>query len=184
MNKDELGDGRWLIVENSNIEPISVPHPDRDAKDEEHITLSGFEKATIGDEWLNHPPFVRQVDSGRLTVYRSDDLPDNSFTVGQVVEQLKKRDWDSNAAVTIYQICASQPVPDNLSQLIDLEPATDSRVRHGPSFITNNWDLVRQHLPWLREIRDLEKRWRKRGRFIHRLNERIKELEEMARHVV
>lgn len=180
----DLGEGRWLIVENTSIESISVPHPDREADEREHIALTGFEKDTIGEEWFDHPPFVRAWEDGRLNVYRSDELPDNSLTVGRVVADLTQRNWGPGAAVTVFQICGSDPVPDELSQFIELEPTTDSRVRHGPSFMTNNWDLVRNHLPWLREILVLERRWRNRPRLIARLDTRIEQLEEMARHVI
>ena len=76
---------------------------------------------------------------------------------------------------------ASKPIPEELDHLIDLEPSVDSKAQHGPTFINARWDLLRNQLPWLREILELERRWRKRGRIIGRLNARIAELEALPR---
>jgi hypothetical protein len=49
--------------------------------------------------------------------------------------------------------------------------------------MTNNWDLVRNHLPWLKEILMLELKWRKRDSLLALLDTRIEQLEELARGV-
>jgi len=175
------GDGRWLIVRNDSIEPISVPHPDRDARDNDHISLSGFEETNIGEEWLDSPTLIRDVERGRLSLYRSDTLPSNEFSIDRIVSELTVKGWPPHAAVSIWQICAQQPIPDELDYLIGLEPTADSKAQHGPTFINNRWDLIRNHLPWIREVLELERRWRKRGRIIGRLNTRITELEALPR---
>ena len=175
------GEGRWLIVSNTTIEPISVPHPDRDAKDNDHLSLSGFEETNIGEEWLESPTLIRDVERGRLSLSRSDTLPTNEFSIGKIVSELTAKGWAPHAAVSAWQICAQQPIPEELDHLIDLEPSVDSKAQHGPTFINARWDLLRNQLPWLREILELERRWRKRGRIIGRLNARIAELEALPR---
>lgn len=177
----DLGEGRWLIVRNEEINPISVPHPDRDARDSEHLNLGGWEEKVITDEWLNSPVFLGDVERGRLSLRRSDDLPTNEFAVASVVSSLTEKGMSPVPAVTVWQMCAAQPIPPELDYLIELEPSADSKQQHGSTFITTRWDLVNDHLPWLREIRDLESRWRKRGRILGRLNSRIRELEALGR---
>ena len=177
------GEGRWLIVKNNEISPISVPHPDRDARDNEHLSLGSFEEKQIPEEWLESPVLLKDVERGRLSLLRSDSLPDNSFAVDTVVSNLTQKGWAPHAAISAWQICACDPIPPELDYLIEVEPSAESRVAHGPTAISNRWDLVREHLPWLREILDLERRWRKRRKLIRRLNKRIGELERMSRSV-
>lgn len=175
------GEGRWLIVKNEQIEPISVPHPDRDARDNEHLDLSGFEEQILDEVWLSSPVLMRDVERGRLSLRRSDHTPQNEFTMPRIVSELTGRGWQPHAAVTIWQMCASDPIPPQLDYLIELEPSTESKSVHGPTSITDRWDLIANHLPWLREVRDLEARWRNRRPIIRRLDSRIEELERMAR---
>jgi hypothetical protein len=177
------GEGRWLIVRNESIEPISVPHPSRDAKDSEHLNLGGFEEELLSDEWLDSPTLMRDVERGRLSLRRSDTVPSNEFAVGRIVDSLMSKGWQAHAAITVWQICASQPIPPEYDYLIELEPTTDSKAARGPTSITPRWDLIQEHLPWLKEILSLERRWRKRSRFIGRLNARIEQLERMSRGV-
>lgn len=174
-------EGRWLIVKNEQIEPISVPHPDRDAKDTEHLNLSGFEEKVLDREWLSSHVLMRDVQRGRLSLRWSDDVPSNEFIMPRIVSELTGRGWQPHAAITIWQMCASDPIPPQLDYLIELEPTTESKSVHGQTSITDRWDLIAQHLPWLREVRDLEERWRNRRPIKRRLNARIEELEKMAR---
>ncbi|NIQ88597.1 MAG: hypothetical protein GWN93_05775 [Deltaproteobacteria bacterium] len=178
------GEGRWLIVRNASVEPISVPHPDRDAKDSEHLSLSGWEEQVIGEEWLESPVFIGDVGRGRLELRYSDDVPSNEFRVDNVVDELTAKGFSQNAALTAWQICAAVPIPPELDYMIEMEPSEEAKRQHGPTFITNRWDLVRDQLPWLRAIHDLESRWRKRGRILGRLNNRIEQLEEMSRGIL
>ena len=180
---DVEGEGRWLIVRNNEIKPISVPHPDRDARDNEHLSLGGFEEQQIPEEWLDSPVLLRDVERGRLSLRRSDSLPDNQFTVDVVVSDLTQKGWEPHAAVSVWQICACNPIPEELDYLIEVEPTSESKAAHGPTALSNRWDLVREHLPWLREILALERRWRKRRKLIRRLNARIDQLERMSRGV-
>jgi len=159
------------------------PNPDRDARDSDDLDLAGFEEKVIDSLWLDVPHFVRAVDSGRVSVYRSDTLPRSDFLVATVVSELTARGWSNNAALTIYNICASEPIPPEFDQFIDLAPSRDSKTQNGPdtTIIGPRWDLLRQHLPFLREILALELKWRKRPAIVKRLRARIRELESRAR---
>lgn len=177
------GEGRWLIVKNEEIEPICVPHPSRDALDKEHLSLVGFEEQLLGEEWLQSPVLARDVERGRLSLRRSDTLPDNEFAIDKIVSDLTGKGWEPHAAITIWQICACDPIPEELDYLIEMEPTPDSKARYGPTSVANRWDLFREHLPWLREMLALELRWRTRRKIVQRLTARIKELERMSRSV-
>lgn len=180
------GSGRWLIVRNNNINPIHFRHPKHDAADVEHLTLGGFEAKSIQELWLDVPWFMDKVRSesnpdGRIDLYRSDDPPDNRFTVNSVAERLvQERGFTRNAALTVYQICASDPLPDELDQYIELAPSREGR-QISDTYIAPRWDLVQQHLPFLEAVLEVETEWRKRQDLMDRLNKRIESIGELRR---
>ena len=176
--KDET-QGRWLIASNLKMGAINFRHPSKEAADVDHLRLGSFESKVIDAAWLDVPWFVQAMEAEVVHVYRSDSLPDNKFMAGRIVEDMVSRGWDRNAALTAYHICGCDPVPPVLDQYIELEPSQRSRRRFGATYLNRNWDLIKQHLPFLREVLELEGRWRKRPALMRRLKKRIKVLEEL-----
>ncbi|MFA5637248.1 MAG: hypothetical protein WC977_15230 [Anaerovoracaceae bacterium] len=175
----DVKEGRWLVASNTSMGAINFRHPEKDAADVDHLRLGSFESKVIDPLWLNVPWFVDAMQDGRVVVVRSDELPDNTISASAVVEDMITRGWDRNAALTAYHICGCDPIPPELDQYIDLEPSQRSRRRMGPTYINQRWDLLKQHLPFLRELLALEQRWRNRRGVVRRLEKRIKELEDV-----
>lgn len=171
--------GRWLIASNVSPGPICFRNPDRDADDDEHLSLSGFESKIIDEMWLDIPWFVKEVESGRIVTYRADVMPDNRHTAQATVERLVESGMTRNAAMTIWQMCAADPLPPELDQYIDLAPTADNKQQFGATYINVRWDLVDQHLPFLRAFLEEEQAWRNRPDIVARVQSRIEEIESL-----
>ena len=175
--------GRWLVVRNLTVNNRHFPHPDRDAKDDEHLSLGSFGEAVIDPVWLESPSFVRHIRTeenpdGYIQVEWTDTLPSNKFSIETVIEAFSKLEIPRPMALHAYYICAMDPIPNEYASFIDLEPSPDSVRRFGATSLTAHWDLLNDHLPWLREVRSLEQRWRKRDALLAWLDTRIAELEK------
>lgn len=181
--------GRWLVAQNLTVRPRHFPHPNRDAKDDEHLSLGSYQATIIDPSFLDSVSFTRHVRTGEnlddpeayLEVYWTDTPPSVEFELVTVLEDMMGREVPRPMALTAYYICAQEPIPPEYADFLTLEPSPDSVRRFGPTSLTAQWDMVRNHLPWLREVRGLEERWRKRDSVLAVLDMRIDELEEMRR---
>ena len=176
-------EGRWLIVQNLTVNPRDFTHPARDAREDEHLHLGSFESKVISEEWYDSYAFMDKVQTednpdGYLRLYRSNQAPDNPFAIGAIVDELVGGGLQRPMALNAYYVCAMDPIPEEYMAIISLEPTTASKQRFGETSLTSQWDTVRDHLPWLRIVRNLETRWRNREPLLHILNERIEELEQ------
>jgi hypothetical protein len=181
--------GRWLVARNLSVRPRHFPHPSRDAKDDEHLSLSSFQASIIDQDFLNSPSFTRHIRTednaadpeAYLEVYWTDTPPDDEFDLVHVIEDMMAREMPRPMALTAYYICAQEPIPEEYAGFLTLEPSPESVRRFGPTSLTAQWDMIRNHLPWLREVRSLEERWRGRDPVLALLDMRIDELEELRR---
>jgi hypothetical protein len=184
-DKGSEAEGRWLIAENLTVRSRSFPHPERDASESEHLHLGPFEAKVIEPVWLESPAFTRYVydpddnPEGYIAVYRSDTPPTGEFTIANVIEDMSDRGVPRPMALHAFYICAQDPIGKEYATFISLEPSVDSVARFGATSITAQWDLLRNHLPWIKEVRALEERWRKRDAVLAALDVRIDQLEEM-----
>lgn len=167
------GEGEFVLVSNNLPTTLIVRSLKQDHDD---LVLPPEQEVPVDyDYWKTVPHFARDVKSGKISLRRSEDVPeDQAHRLNEEYERALTPDLRQLALL----ICNVE-LDDQLLSAIRLPELLGETGMPKKGVKATKQYLKTTHLPFLQSIRELENRWRKRKEVMAEVMKNIKRIEAM-----